>query len=514
MNALSWALHSKEDWQRKAADPKIRAKWYEEAVSQIDEDDEDELMTEGMRACSEAIWYSDRLIQDDVLQRLKSAAKALEDVPDSEKDWHPGSDDQVLDLIHPSLYCLVYGRTHAYLPNEPRTAANLLPVHRPPTTRFESLTSSEHAMYDKRFNERLLAQLDDFVSEDFCWMPSDFAVDSDGVVALASPYINNLHPVKHQSLYRAIEEILTAFIPMFERVLGDANLDMSGRNAPYGPIGSRGYVNCIWDNLREEPEDPRSFPKTLPEAMEYEGQLEEGFKPVPLRGMTIQCIIKLANIHLTPENPQYDGGSWHIEGMANEGIVASGIYYYDEENLTQSKLAFRSPVGDPHYHFQNDHECQVMLYDIDNNTNCVQDLGAVITKAGRALSWPNLYQHRVSPIELADPSKPGHRKILAIFLVDPTKALIPSASDVPPQQAEWAVDAFEEAWASAGPRSVLSALPLELRDMIKEEILASGTVMTLKEAEDYRLELMEERTSSIKYHNEVVSERTFNMCEH
>ncbi|KAK7001613.1 hypothetical protein R3P38DRAFT_3610450 [Favolaschia claudopus] len=32
-----------------------------------------------------------------------------------------------------------------------------------------------------------------------------------------------------------------------------------------------------------------------------------------LRGKTIQCIIKLANIHLTPENPVYEGGSWHIE---------------------------------------------------------------------------------------------------------------------------------------------------------------------------------------------------------
>lgn len=26
-------------------------------------------------------------------------------------DWHPGSDGKVLDLVHPSLYPLVYGRT-------------------------------------------------------------------------------------------------------------------------------------------------------------------------------------------------------------------------------------------------------------------------------------------------------------------------------------------------------------------------------------------------------------------
>ena len=29
----------------------------------------------------------------------------------------------------------------------------------------------------------------------------------------------------------------------------------------------------------------------------------------------LQVIVKLANIELTPENPEYDGGSWHVEGQ-------------------------------------------------------------------------------------------------------------------------------------------------------------------------------------------------------
>ena len=29
----------------------------------------------------------------------------------------------------------------------------------------------------------------------------------------------------------------------------------------------------------------------------------------------LQIIVKLANIHLTPENPTYEGGSWHVEGQ-------------------------------------------------------------------------------------------------------------------------------------------------------------------------------------------------------
>ena len=48
-----------------------------------------------------------------------------------------------------------------------------------------------------------------------------------------------------------------------------------------------------------------------------------------LRGQTLQVIVKIANIQLTPENPNYEGGSWHVEGMKNEKIVATGIYYVE-----------------------------------------------------------------------------------------------------------------------------------------------------------------------------------------
>jgi hypothetical protein len=48
----------------------------------------------------------------------------------TEKDWCPGSKLQVLDLGHPSLYCIVYDRTHAYLlgKSPDPVTMNLLPV--------------------------------------------------------------------------------------------------------------------------------------------------------------------------------------------------------------------------------------------------------------------------------------------------------------------------------------------------------------------------------------------------
>ncbi|KAF7328886.1 hypothetical protein MVEN_02518300 [Mycena venus] len=349
--------------------------------------------------------------------------------PDDKKDWHPGSNKQVLDLVHPSLYCVVYGRTHAYLPGKPRVAANLVPVFPP-------------------------EPVSEWTSKIFSWMPSDFTVDNDGSVKLSSPYINNLHPILHRPLYRVIEDVLTAFIPMFERVLGDSNREND--RAPFSNGHRLEKISCIWGTPDGMPWPEDLYPdeleifwasivKTFPEAKDYTGYLETQFMPVSLRGRTIQCIIKLANIHLTPEQPEYAGGSWHVEGMVNERIVASGIYYYDEENITESKLSFRVAVGEPEYHGQSDSQCMRMLYDMESDSDLVQNIGAVVTKAGRALSWPNLFQHRVSPFKLADPTKPGHRKILALFLVDPTKDPVVSATDIPPQQAEWAAAAFEEA---------------------------------------------------------------------
>lgn len=54
----------------------------------------------------------------------------------------------------------------------------------------------------------------------------------------------------------------------------------------------------------------------LPDAKEeYTGVLDVMKTPtVSLKGTTMQCIIKLVNLVLTPEKPEYPGGKWHVEG--------------------------------------------------------------------------------------------------------------------------------------------------------------------------------------------------------
>ena len=131
----------------------------------------------------------------------------------------------------------------------------------------------------------------------------------------------------------------------------------------------------------------------------------------------------------------------------NENIVATGLYYYASDNITESRLAFRTQVGkDPtgyrEEYMQNDDDGYLHAFGYSNEDMMNQELGHVVALEDKCVAFPNLWQHRVEPFELADPTTPGHRKILCFFLVDPWRK-VHSTSDVPPQQREWYEDAME-----------------------------------------------------------------------
>ena len=54
---------------------------------------------------------SDTAVPNSLKAQLQAAVRPLEEIPAWKKDWHPGSDGKVLDLVHPSLFPVVYGRT-------------------------------------------------------------------------------------------------------------------------------------------------------------------------------------------------------------------------------------------------------------------------------------------------------------------------------------------------------------------------------------------------------------------
>jgi hypothetical protein len=242
---------------------------------------------------AERIWKSDKLIPNSLREKFLAAVVSLENVPDSEKDWRPNSDGLVLNLVDPALYPIVFGHTTAEGPASMRNSMS-------PSYKFQLL-------------------------------PSDFFVDPEGNVTLTSPYINNVHPTRHKDLYSVIPEILQLALPMFERVLSDMVrplLRMRIITSVKDGQTDEESADCIWDGpvVRADPSSEEEYDNhperwlakhsfRTPDARElYDGDLEVMKDRISLRGRTLQVIVKLANVILTPEKPRFSGGEWHVEG--------------------------------------------------------------------------------------------------------------------------------------------------------------------------------------------------------
>ncbi|MFJ9079537.1 DUF4246 domain-containing protein [Streptomyces sp. NPDC102278] len=473
MMQCSALIRSKPDWFDKMNEAHIVAKWTQEAVAQgLTEAQVRYVLAELLHYAAlrdertgvevsavDGVWQSDTLVDDELRSRLREAVRVLEQVPEAERDWHPGSDGQVLDLVHPSLFCLV--REVSGAPE--RAWQN-------PTDRYSKYEFSEK----------------------FQWLPTDVDVSDDGAVAFRS-YVNNVHPERHRELAAVLPDLFACLRPLLENVLTDLRhprplrieADPYGWYDPapeypnktsYSDDAAYAEARRAWDEAHDDwwenrrPAIPDAPAFTPPESPDESARVD-------LRGRSLQVIVKLATIHLTPDKPEYAGGSWHVEGMMNERIVSTGIYYWDSENITESRLSFRAALDDPDYE-QSDDNGMREVYGLENEDALNQVLGSTSTPAGRCLAFPNILQHRVGSFRLTDPTRPGHRKILAFFLVDPSERIV-STSDVPPQQP----------WSDT-------------------------STMTLEQAKDFREQLMRERKFFVDEHNEQLYEREFSLCEH
>ncbi|MEV4937215.1 DUF4246 domain-containing protein [Streptomyces zaomyceticus] len=473
MMRCSATIRAKPGWFEKMNDAGIVARWTREAVDQgLTEAQVRYVLAElrhyaGLRdartgvevSAVDGVWHSDTLVDDKLGSRLREAVRVLEQVPEAELDWHPGSDGQVLDLVHPSLFCLV--RETSGAPEQ---------AWRNPTDRYSTY----------EFSER------------FQWLPTDVSLDEDGDATFLS-YVNNVHPETHHELASVLPDLFARMRPLFENVLTDLRHPRPLRIEadPYGWYDSEpeypdessfsdgeARAEAVrawevaqddwWENRRPVVPDAPAF--TRPESPDVSDRVD-------LRGRRLQVIVKLATIRLTPDKPEYAGGSWHVEGMVNERIVSTAIHYWDSENITESSLSFRTALDDPNYE-QNDDNGLREVYGLEDEDALNQVLGSASTPAGRCLAFPNILQHRVGSFRLMDATRPGHRKILAFFLVDPSETIV-STSDVPPQQP----------WSET-------------------------STMTLEQAKAYREELMRERKFFVDEHNEQLYEREFSLCEH
>ncbi|KAK3899199.1 hypothetical protein C8A05DRAFT_37207 [Staphylotrichum tortipilum] len=548
-----------------------------------------------------SIAKSDTLVAPELHEALREAFTRLKADQAANPDWHPNTNETVQDLVHPSMYPLVYGRSR-FLPEElvgvqdavdkwagkgeaiPRRPEWDQQLDRQGRRGFYSDTGIGGSGIDRNY-----------WSTTYQWLPANLEFNDDGTVEFTS-YINNLHPTKYLDIYVTIEKLLSTALPLWdqcitqynsgtrlgpgrhkprlhpenpddeneenwnpgskeEMLLREAEAAAKATGEPVQPPpapGKRSFeeedeISERWDETRE-PIHP-AIPPFSPDQVKYDVDPSKALhKRFNQEGL--QVIVKMASIELTPEKPEFSPGGWHVEGMMNEHIVGTALYYLDSENITDSHLDFRAmtssyqddwEIGQDAYHWMES------VYGNSlggGNGICLQNYGSVNTPQGRLLAFPNVFQHRVSGFKLADPTKPGHRRFIALWLIDPFTRVI-STANVPPQQAEWwGESAFgalakdkEAADASTLPPEVrqlllerglggsqlaeatggkeAAKLPAELLQMVRQQMGGGKDLpMTRAEAEEHREKLMKERSAFQQEARDGWSHSTYSFCEH
>ena len=320
--------------------------------------------------------FSDSAIPEQLKDRLKTGVSRLENIPEVDKDFHPGSDGKVLDLVHPSLFPLVFGRSRI-LPKalvgideciEKCGEGEPIPIPMEVDAKYNAPKTSLYGSqmgepYSRKFQwlpcEVEFEEQHKAASQDRKASPTDVSDVAPAEVKIVS-YINNLHPEVHKGLYTVIEEVIARAIPLWNVTLSalkthhysepripytsaesDLNYDEDIPGLERRPDESEddfserrwNYVDAnrkaiqpepgkfqppyMRENINKKTYNPRPFPQ--------EAFYEEG-SDKPRAEMTVdlvrdyshrglQVIVKLANILLTPEKPKYEGGTWHVEGM-------------------------------------------------------------------------------------------------------------------------------------------------------------------------------------------------------
>ena len=124
---------------------------------------------------------------------------------------HPGSDNKVLDLLHPSLFPLAYGTTKV-LPQGTVPLRNsgafinqgVLAVG----PNMQTITKTQAWGNDTNLK----------AWGNFQWLPSNVEFKKDGRVEITS-YINNLEFEKHERLYKVLEQFVDRSIPLWNEAL-------------------------------------------------------------------------------------------------------------------------------------------------------------------------------------------------------------------------------------------------------------------------------------------------------
>jgi hypothetical protein len=480
----------------------------------------------------EGAFMADGLLTEQQLDSIVKGASQLEHAQGLDPDWHPGSDHTVRDLVHPSLFCFRGNATQQttgsgsalavqdwapapqFIHGEVEASSSERGlVWLPSEVEVDAEGKARFTSYINNLNPRQYPHLQNTIAIAFsaalpllsdaltAAVAGNANVSCGGLRAVYEHVINpNQMPPNAASHRRpgnppdgrdinATVGYARSAAHGQTKAAVSAEVWAARQLVPYvcpawsdgcGSVDSEYFGHNSYDDESDDSEDgtarqrPFVTQPVTPPASTFEPPQQPPL--VDLRGRTLQVIVKMANIELTPAKPEYSGGEWHVEGMLDESIVATAIYYYDEKNVTPSQLAFREAVNEPIY-AQDDSKGPGLVYGIGGGdstggdeamTKSSQPRGAATTFQGRCLAWSNTMQHCVQPFGLKDRTRPGHRKILCFFLVNPHRR-IPSTATCPPQQAAWWIQELRTV-----PQ--LFRLPQQVFEKIAAMTLADGQV--------------------------------------
>ena len=541
--SLAGLMRDKPSWWTKIHDEAIVAKWKQEYLAGLHEegegyhtlsetdnhrigDDVDRLVKrfeyalaenqwlalqqETRRAAVEGVFGRDD-VDEALRERMVESIKKLRELPaigSTKEDRHPGT-PQIIDLVHPSLYA--YERSKTFVLGDATVLEN------PTWASFIGNTTGgvdDPIVKEPRVQRGRYAHRDLTSQAGLQWLPAEVVCSEEK--ATFRSYINNLHPKAHPTLYRELEELFATVVPLFEAVLADLGTGKEPRERPLRieAEASSWYRDDQEDDDEDEEETDDSEERFFARYIEPDlpgpfdaSSLTEYLatrKPVSLKDRPLQVIVKIARLEIEAQD-RYSGGTWHVEGVQDEHIVATACCYVDSDNVQGGELEFRTAVREPEYD-QSDDRGIFEVYGLANEEPLIQSRGRCSTPQSRILAWPNTLQHCVAPVRLVDAAKPGHRTIVCFFLVDPALR-IRSTATVPPQQ---------EAWLQAEINALFYRKVPEraLRDAISDYL---GTGISYPDAVARRSRLMDERRAVFDEDQDYEGkfyERLFSLCEH
>ncbi|KAL8993867.1 MAG: hypothetical protein Q9169_006022 [Polycauliona sp. 2 TL-2023] len=364
---------------------------------------------------------------------LRRSLKRLERISESDKK------DQTSPrhIVDPGLYPMCFGLTRYF--SSPLSSFEDC-MRRSGKGVSRNLLSPS---LDITLDERNIAKIDKAFSTKHQWLPCDVSFEEETGKACINSYINNVHPVFDRHLHTVANELLSAIIPMLNSTL----MVVKTSNLFYPRIDPENRISRkTWPD--PEPGPYRSHISRLRSAK----PTKNGNLPTSVRvdlqkefwDIGVQTVIQVSSIDLDEERPEYPGEDWHVQ----ETTAAEDVY------------------------------------GVKHDEPAVQEYGSVMIQEGRAISFPNVFQTKINPIELLDPAKTGHLKLFVVHLIDPNRRIM-STSMVPCQRRDW--------WAHEIRQKspVLRRLPRELFDKIIE--MVDDFPISATKAEELRKEMEQER---------------------